>query len=1370
MATDPTVLQTYVPSQLINWLGEQGTQPIAPASKEQRLVAWFADLSNFSHLTDEITRRDRSGPELVGRLLNETFGSIVETVERYGGQVLDFAGDSVLATWLVDEDDGLDRALTLAARCGLATVQLNLPEVYAQLPPLDLRVGVGVGTGFLIQVGGVGDQWHFMMGGPPFDQIGVASSVARPGEVVLSPEASRRAGSAVRGRLDVAGFMRLTDVDDIEPVDATSQPEMTPALLERIRRFLSPTVLSRIDAGPSEWLSEFRQVTSVFVNLPELDMSSRAARDALQDVVSKTQTTLVKFEGTLSRVLDDDKGVSMMVAFGLPPFAHQEDPYLGVQAAEEIQNALTAMRLRYGIGVATGRAFCGVYGSPDRRDYTTLGREVNLAARLMQAARFEILCDAATKQAARRVEFHEAGVRTLRGWDRPVEVFKPLWEKSAARLDQHARGALFGRESEQSQLTGWLGALARAHSSAVVLIEGEPGIGKSALAADLIRTADSFDVQVLQGAALPVAQAPYQAWRDVISDVLDLTEIRSLERRQEMVRTQLGKWPEFAEWEALLNSVLDLDFPETALTRGMSGRNRRDSTVELIGTILAEAAAESPLLIVLDDLHWFDSASWAVTLATARKVSPVLLVLLTRPMPEPPEQMEELFDVSSSARIVLGALNDHDSLALAQERLGARSLSPDVANLILETAEGVPFFVEELALSLRDSEGLEISDGVARLARSADELGVPESLSSVVLSRIDRLNPPVQLTLKVASVIGRSFGTRELEAVHPSHPGVDELARQMAELVELGLIVESSPGSYDFRHSLTRDTAYGLLLFDQRGRIHHGVAAYLESQADLPQEPQFGLLAYHWERGGDPRRALEYFEKSGASTLRKGANEEAIFAHSRSVELLSSNPEVFADVHPIRQSQWHFEIGQAYEALGRFADAEKSLYRALAVLGVHVSASPLRRSLRLAWEAIKQVMHIALPGAIAVPDDAGESARLGQAARIAALLGEVYYFTGDLTGFPTLNLIAINLGEKSGEPLVAGLAYSSTGYLVGTLRLRRLADRYFKLARAAEDLEWKGELVPMPFVLELDEMAPGHLIAVALAESVLALTFDEWSRARQLADEGLRRCDRLGDKYSAGIALAVRGFVSYSSGAIDDALRDYTQLLASARQRSNREHEGWASSFVIPVLLGLDRLDEAQAMSASAVAIINDVDPLTVPVIHGTRSQVQLRSGQAEAALASAELALETMDNTPIFIYLAAYAGMLDTLLELWSAHPGPSDNEADRLARLTHRGVKKMRGFARVLPFARPKYQMFKGRMEGLQGKGTKAQRSFRKGLKLAQDSGFTWDEGLLHLELARTLPADSPERRSHLSEARRNLEVVASRHDLYRLQALGG
>ena len=1340
--------------------------PNAATSDQQTLVTWFADLSNFSFVTHQITERERAGPEAVGAILNETFGTIIETVTSHGGEVFEFAGDSVLATWRVEPDDpDPAKKLALAAKCGLDVLELELPDIYEELPPLDLRVGIGFGIGVLMQLGGVDGEWEFAAGGPAFDQIGMASAAARPGEVVLSPEAVEIVDDRFSGHVDREGFLRLASISTTDGAYEMTPVQLSHDRIEQLRHYLPPMILRRIDAGQSDWLAEFRQVSSVFVNLPKLDLGSTSGREALQDFVSAVQRVLHRFEGTLTRILDDDKGVTLVATFGLPPYAHEEDPYLAVQAAEAMQTTLQEMRLDYGIGVATGRAFCGACGSTRRRDYTTIGREVNLAARLMQAARFEILCDDTTARSARRVEFHPMGSRELRGWDHPVEVFKPLWEKTG-RVDGAARaGRLVGRESEQSQLTAWLGALVKAHSSAVVVIEGDAGIGKSALATDLIRTARAFDVQVLLGDALPVAQAPYQAWRGVLVEMLGLGEIRSLDRRQDLVREKLSKWPQFAEWEALLNSVLDLQFPENPTTRGMSGDNRRESTVELIVALLSEAAAESPLLIVLDDLHWFDSASWAVMMAASRKVSPLLLVLLTRPAPELTQQIDEVAAGGTSAHLKLRPLDRDDALSLARETLNVEEIGPDVTDLILETAEGVPFYIEELALALRDTQAIKVAEGAAVLTRPADQLGLPHTLSSVVLSRIDRLEPELQLTLKVAAVIGRSFDASSLAAAHPSQPSPDELTSQLDRLKELELIVESSTGSYDFKHALTRETAYDLLLFDQRKKIHRSVALFFEELGEDAIEPLYGLLAYHWDRADDRPKALAYYEMTGASSLRKGANREAIEAHTRSINLYQENPGEFPNIDDLRRSQWHVEIGQALEALARFDEAQRSLFRALDVVGLHVAGAGVTRAGRLLWEIVKQAAHIILPSAIRVPRSDAERARLAQGSRICALIGEIYYFQGDVSGFPLLNLAAINLGEKSGEPLVAGLAYSNLGYLIGTLRLRSLANRYFRRARAAEEVEAHPDLVALPYVLEMREMGPGHLIAVALAESVLALTFDEWTEARQIVTEGLARCERLGDKYSAGIALAVRGFVSYSSGEIDDARLDYNQLLVSARQRGNREHEGWATSFSIPVLLALGRLEEARDMAAAALGIVEHVDRLTVPIIHGTRSQVQLVTGHHREAKESVELALHSIDRSPFFIYLAAFSGALDTstaLLEMVAGSEESSIGSAGELRALTREGLKKLRGFARILPFARPKYWLFRGRLERLENRQRRSRRSLQKGLNLARSSGFKWDEGLLHVELARLLDETDDDRTDHVDEASRLLREVGAVRDL--------
>ena len=190
----------------------------------------------------------------------------------------------------------------------------------------------------------------------------------------------------------------------------------------------------------------------------------------------------------------------------------------------------------------------------------------------------------------------------------------------------------------------------------------------------------------------------------------------------------------------------------------------------------------------------------------------------------------------------------------------------------------------------------------------------------------------------MASVIGRSFDAAALAAAHPSHPEAQELESHLDALARLDLVVESEPGSFDFRHAVTRETAYDLLPFDLRRRIHRSVAGFLESHGEQERELNYPLLAYHWDRGDNHRNALGYYERTGASSLRKGANLEAIEAHSRSLELFARHREELADIGVLRRSQWHLEIAQAEEALSNFDEAEKRLYQALDLLDVKVGS------------------------------------------------------------------------------------------------------------------------------------------------------------------------------------------------------------------------------------------------------------------------------------------------------------------------------------------------------------------------------------------------------------------------------------------------
>jgi predicted ATPase len=229
--------------------------------------------------------------------------------------------------------------------------------------------------------------------------------------------------------------------------------------------------------------------------------------------------------------------------------------------------------------------------------------------------------------------------------------------------------------------------------------------------------------------------------------------------------------PDKLQLAPLLNTVLPIDLPDNELTAQMSGEVRGDNTQDLLTALLADQACETPLLLVLEDAHWLDSASWALTRLVSREVEPMLLVIATRPLPDPlPAEYAALLGRSTTHHLPLNTLPPGEALQLVYLRLGVEALPEPVNELLLEKASGHPFFSEELAYALRDTGMIAIENGRSRLTVGVDELkalSFPDSIDSVITSRIDLLTAQQQFMLKVASVIGRVFAYRTLFDIHP---------------------------------------------------------------------------------------------------------------------------------------------------------------------------------------------------------------------------------------------------------------------------------------------------------------------------------------------------------------------------------------------------------------------------------------------------------------------------------------------------------------------------------------------------------------------------------------------------------------------------
>lgn len=877
------MLASFLPRVLVRDLARPGARPGDVRAEPLQLAAIFADLSGFSALSEALAKLGPGADERVTEILNACFAPSIAAVYARGGDVLNFAGDALLAVWTVEDGRTLAECTSLATAAALeATAEVDKLDA-VEGHRLQLRVGVSAGAGSRLDVGGVERRWHHLVTGAAVQQLAVAGQLAKRGDVVLSPEAWSLVEGFATGEPASAGHMKVTHIELPAAVDELSLPVIDETTASHIREYAPEAVLGSVAQGVTNWVAELRPVTTLFISLRQLDLDDLRTRSVAQEGFTAVQTVLRRFGGGVHKVTMDEKGVLIVAVFGLPPHSHENNAARGARAAVELHGALRDLHLVHGIGVTSGRAWCGVIGNAARRDFTVIAPVVNQAARFMQHAVNDVYCDDATAQGARGwVRFQSMPQVIAKGISTPLNAHRPLWGESLdvrERLSPGGRAAIVGREAERRILFQGLDALIKERRSSITLVQGEPGIGKSALLGDLIERAEGKAVEVLTGSGDSIdANTPYHAWIGVFHRFFETSPVLPARVRSERVIGRLVSLGVTLTLAPLLNPVLNLSLAENDHTRELVGPVRHSRTVDFLVQVLAAAGGAHPLLVVLDDVQWLDSASWELLDQVHRRVQPLLLVIGTRPIEEPvPAEFRSLRDADDALLVELGTLPSNAITDLVRRRLGIRELPAEIAALILPRADGNPFFAEQLAYVLRDSGSISVDDGVCTVASEVlPTLRFPDTVHGLVTSRLDRLPADEQPTVKVASVIGRSFGLDVLAGVHPASIDALTLDHHLQNLDRLRLASRESEVAWSFKHAITREAAYELLPFQQRQRVHIAVATWYEERVATLGGAILPVLAWHFRAGGDSRKALDWLERAGEHALQQGASREAI--------------------------------------------------------------------------------------------------------------------------------------------------------------------------------------------------------------------------------------------------------------------------------------------------------------------------------------------------------------------------------------------------------------------------------------------------------------------------------------------------------------
>ncbi len=986
--TDP--LNVYIPTDRRHALARGEALP----DRAEGAVL-IADISGFTPLTEALGRMlgRRRGAEELTRQLNSVYDALIAVVDRFGGSVISFSGDAI--TCWFDGDPGR-RATACALMMHRAMGEIgNITLPSGGIVSIGMKAAIAHGPVRRFVVGDPAIQLIDVLAGATLERMEAIEHLTHRSELVIGPECL----PAVKDDALIVEWRTLTGGSGetllcpvvgglLKPVETAPWPALEAGALteEQVRPWLLRDVYDRLQSGQGAYLAELRSAVAFFLRFSGIDYDGDpAAGEKLDAFLHWVQGEIHRHEGFLLQVTIGDKGSYLYAAFGAP-VAHDDDPARAVAVSQILRTP--PVRLGFitsvQIGLTQGRMRTGPYGGNTRRTYGVLGDEVNLAARLMQAAApgqviasqpiaeatayafaWESLTPISVKGKAEPVAIHQLAAKIARPRARTTGIL--LLSKSMGGAARRESG-LVGRNAERAVLTDVVLGLTH-RESATVILEGEAGIGKTRLIDELRQEAAVLGLQALSGIGNAIERAAYHVWREAFYELLDWEKLPDESARQERLLAAIG--PERAQLAPLLNESLRVSFSPNSLTQNLTGKPLADSTRELLLHLLHDAASREPLIVILEDAHWMDSASWtlASTVHQRARNVPLLLVIATRPITEPPAEYNHLLAAPDVKLLRLQPLAAHDVLAMICQRLGVSQLPEGVAALIRTRAEGNPFFSEELSYALRDAGLIEIRQGQCRVAAGVDldALALPDTVQGVITSRIDRLSPPHQLTLKVASAIGREFVFRILSAIHPVEADKPQLPTYLDTLERLELTLhELEPElMYLFKHTITQDVAYNLMLFAQRRELHRVIGEWYEREyADrLPQV--YPLLAHHWSRAAEGAqltapalvtKAVDYLTKAGEQASQISAFREAIAAYERALALTPpTTARNGGEPGGANRAALLVRLGNTYEAMGDFASATDRLQEALSLAraahDVRVAAEALTG---LCWVATRQ--------------------------------------------------------------------------------------------------------------------------------------------------------------------------------------------------------------------------------------------------------------------------------------------------------------------------------------------------------------------------------------------------------------------------------
>lgn len=1083
--------------------------------------------------------------------------------------------------------------------------------------------------------------------------------------------------------------------------------------------------------------SERRHVTVLFSDLSGYTamterLDPEEVRKILDSVFQKISEIIEKHDGFIERYIGD----SVMAVFGMPR-THEDDPVRAVQAAFEIHNAVKAMgsKLQEKIGrpifmhtgINSGLVVTGQINA-DTGSHGLTGLTINLASRLESLSKDdEILVGHDTfRMTEPFFNFQELKPVHVKGRTEALKIYKAESKKKLNTRKPQGGSFFSGREQEISVLTAVFSQVFNSGIGHIVIISGDPGIGKSRLVQEFKTRPSPFGLLWLKGRASSShnekSYGPFAEIVKAFAEINDTGDGQETSRLEEKLTEILSN--EAADVLPYLSMVLSIkgrqDWTEKSIH--LDSESFKSNIFRAFYLLFKRLNNKAHLVIELEDFHWADQSTVDLLEHLMKLVmdTPLIILIVTRDQKGTPassliNRLDTLC-LEHCSKIRLTPLSEQKILELVGQKLDSGSISSQLSALILRKCEGNPLFLEELCRTLEQGNLIIKDDitGQITIKPHTGKIPIPDTLRGIIESSIDRLDSDMKDVLKAASVIGRNFLYCLLKEIEDSKKNLDS---ELAALIRENFIKQKEQNhdpEYSFYHDLIRDAAYETILISHREKLHQKVGEAIESIFSGQLEKFYGLLSYHFAKGSQWDKARQYLIKAGDQASRIAGDSEALACYKKA---LAANEALFSDqINDLKKAVYQRKLAEIYFRRGEYDKALSHLKLAMGLLKIsypfgrwEIRFATLAQFLRqMAHRLFSHILKPAIKTELTLEEQ--------ETFHIFEIMTWIdFYINQERLAFGLVT--ALNYAEKIGYAPRTAQAFSGMALLFDSIGFPAMAKKYHDLS-----------IQKMHSAHDFPEQATVHL-----CRGYHFFNQGLWDQALASFELSVERFKKIGYFKKWANAKLMISFVFFFQGRFAQSLEIGAELARIGLESGDNQIKGHGL-----ITLGRNQIvtgdaDQALPNLRNAIQLLEPIpDYYALADVRTDLARYYMNLEDYETAdsiLTDNESMIRKkgLHGWVVSIFYNCFAENRMKLFEN-QAKPSRSQNPV-RLKRNVNNAVR----FAKPFKLGMPRAMRLQGLFFHLKKAPDTSKKIWNNGIALCQKMGCRYEEGLIHRDMGK-------------------------------------